>query len=796
MPRRLLSIFGTAVAGWLAVGDVAAAQGSPTGAPLPLDLAFSHKTVRRWESPAVSQDGTLLAFEVHTPPPRSPESEMAEGVRFLPSGTPSDLAGLRLFVVSTKGGDVRAACPEKGNCWRPAPSPDGRRIAYFSDADGAPQLWLYDVAAGKPRRVAEAAIKVKHWPGDEAVWSVDGREVFVPLRPADQGSPGAALPAPAPPAPGAPLEKPTVTVYQTRSTGAAPTGGGGTTPASMMAHFLRENNATLAAVDVETGKVRVVVPADAEPRPSCLRLSPDGKWVSYLSVFKMKGETASETYYDLAIAPASGGKPVLLAADLQVPGNDYFEDTYRWLPGSAQIVFLKDKKLWIADVAAPGKPPRPLGASLGKLEEAPLLLTSDGKSVLVGQEADGEKIYYHVPPKALALVPLDGSAPKVFPVVGTPVASGRDTLWQPDPARFTIIVNDEKTGDRSAVGVDSRTGAATTLWKGRGRFDATGAATDGGIVARYESLDTPPDFYRFDPRFASKQRLTHVEPRLDGVAVGPMEIFDSSVPGFDGRLQPVQTAVFFPPGGKPGKPLPALVYFYSGSRMSNAAQEYGGGAPNSIPVQVFATRGYAVVLVDVPLGPEGRGGNPIQEMGDAILAQVYRAADSGYLDGSRVAIMGQSYGGYSAAAMTTQTNLFRAAIALDGLYDLAGDFARMGPGGGTFNFVWSETGQGRMGTHPWADLRRYVANSPYYQADKIHTPLLLIHGKRDETCPVEGAEKMFNALKRLERTAELAVYDGEGHVPGTWSLVNAVDATQRMVDWLAKYLAPSEGGSR
>ena len=50
---------------------------------------------------------------------------------------------------------------------------------------------------------------------------------------------------------------------------------------------------------------------------------------------------------------------------------------------------------------------------------------------------------------------------------------------------------------------------------------------------------------------------------------------------------------------------------------------------------------------------------------------------------------------------------------------------------------------------------------------------------------------MFNALKRLNRTAELAVYDGEGHVPGDWSLVNAVDATQRMLGWVEKYMAPA-----
>ena len=784
---RSLPLFAIACAAAAFVAAGPPADSAP-GA-LPLDLAFSKKTLRRWQDrPVVSADGSVVAYEVHSPPVRSPESEMAEGIRFLPGGTPGGNVGLRVWVVSTRGGEARSVCPEKGNCWRPSLSADGKRVAFFSDADGAPRLWVADVAGGAPRRVSEEPVKARHWPGDEASWSADGKELFVPLRPAGQDFSIPASGAVKTAAPGASLEKPTVTVYKTGGEAEPAPGASasGVTPAAMMEHFMRENAATIAAIDLATGKSRILVPSTATPTPSVLRLSPDGKWVSYLSVFKMKGETTSEVFYDLAVVPAAGGIPRVVAADVQCPEGDYFESTYRWIPGSTRIVFRKENGLWIVDAAAPGKP-RQLAASLGKLEEAPFLLTADGRAILVGQEAEGEKTYYSVPPKALALVPLDGSAPKTFATVGAPIAADRDALWQPHADRFALVANDDETGERSVVSVDAKSGTTTTLWKGRGRIDPAGA-TPAGIVARFESLDVPPDLYLFPATFASKQRLTHVEPRLDSFRVGPSEMFHSKVPGYDGRLQDVLSAVFLPAGRKKGDALPAVVHFYSGSKMSNAAQEWGGGAPNSIPVQVFASRGYAVLLVDVPLGPQGKGGNPIQEMSDAILAQVYRAADQGYLDASRVAVMGQSYGGYSTAAMITQTNLFRAAIALDGLYDLSGDYARMGPGGSTFNFVWSETGQGRMGTHPWADLRRYLANSPYYQADKIHTPFLLIHGKKDDTCPVEGAEKMYNALKRLDRTAELAIYDGEGHVPGDWSLVNAVDATQRMVDFLEKHV--------
>jgi len=90
-----------------AAAAVAQEQAKAGGLPLPLDLAFSRKTLRRWQDrPAVSADGSVVAFEVFSPPARSPESEMAEGIRFLPGGTPGGNVGLRVWVVSTRGGEA------------------------------------------------------------------------------------------------------------------------------------------------------------------------------------------------------------------------------------------------------------------------------------------------------------------------------------------------------------------------------------------------------------------------------------------------------------------------------------------------------------------------------------------------------------------------------------------------------------------------------------------------------------------------------------------------------------------
>lgn len=768
----------------------------PKSAELPLDLAYSRHEATRRQRPVLSPDGRYLAYEIHTPPVKKPESGGEVEGRFLPTGVPSDVVGMQLWITDVRTGNNRPVCRGSVTCWRGSWSPDSRQLAYFSDEGGKIGLWTYDVASAQSRRVGNVEIKAKLWPGDQAAWSPDGKTVYVPLRPPEEKPPAESQATNAAAQSSEQLGKPTVKVWRTKEAAKSAGAEGGDATAPLNAFFMKENNSTLAAVDVTTGEVRVVVPHNADVPPNNLRLSPDGQWLSYVSVYRLTSPTSSNTLEDLVVVPSSGAKPVAIFRDIKLPDADYFGLTYRWTADSKRIVFWKNQDLWISEIPPRGEPRR-LGESLGKLGEEPFLLTTDGSAAIVGIEPEGEKTYYFVPPRALAIVPLDGSAPRVIEVSGTPVQRDEFTLLQPTRESFYLIRDVTREAKREVVQVDIATGKTARVWVGQGRLNIVGELPGSdNIVARFEGLTTPGDYFVLDRKFQVVRRLSEAEPRLGTVKVGPMEAFDSLLPGHDGRLQSVRTHIFLPPGGKRGDKLPTIVYFYSGLPFHLYAQDFGGGAPNSIPVQIFASRGYAVLFCDVPLGPEGKGGNPMQEMTDGVLAQVYRAAELGYSDLKRMAIMGQSYGGYSTAGIITETNLFRAAIALSGVYDLAGGYSRMDQTGGSFNFIWSETGQGRMGTHPWADLRRYIENSPYYQADKIHTPLLIIHGEKDSACPVDDAKKMFNALKRLDREAELAIYAGEGHVPGDWALVNAIDATQRMLDFLNRHVGSKAAVSK
>ena len=231
--------------------------------------------------------------------------------------------------------------------------------------------------------------------------------------------------------------------------------------------------------------------------------------------------------------------------------------------------------------------------------------------------------------------------------------------------------------------------------------------------------------------------------------------------------------------------MPAILCCYGGQDLSRSSIRkglYGGRDVSTIPTPVFTTRGFAVLMADAPLGPEGQPGQPIEELRDVILPQVYRAAELGYVDIGRVAVTGQSYGGYCTAALVSTTNLFRAAVAVSGKYDLAGNYGlRLYDNA---EVLWSETGQGADGPTPLerpATLPRQLAVLPCRPYPRA---LLIIHGRDDNVCPVQEAERMFSALRRLGRTAQIAIYDGEGHVIFTWDRKSAVDAAERMLDFL------------
>lgn len=600
-------------------------------AGLPYDTAFSLRTLPSADEPALSPDGKWVAYGVLAPPLWSSSRDLPTEPRYLPDGTPHWAAGIQLYLTEIATGDTRLIGPASHNSWRPSWSPDSMRVAFFSDAGGAPQLWLHDVGQSEARRGSELSLKPNLFPGDEALWSPKGTELYVRLRPDPLPNLRSKFAEPE----ARSGEAPTVAVAFTGSLEER-LSDAASGPESPTQFFLEEHNATLAVVDLRSGSVRTLVAAETVPRPGCFRLSPSGKWVSYLSVPRPKGPASSERTYDLVLIPATGGAVDTVAADLPVP-EDRWLGTYQWHPDRDVLLYFKDQRLWLVDLTEGDSPSsRPLAPELGELAPTPMAFTRDGRYAVVRPLGDPESASREE--SSLALVPLDGSPSGTLTLKGVRHVSmvlkaDRQTLWQPEPGSLTISFRDATIRERVIARVDLESGETQRLREGEFHLRwFAGGRDQRSAVGVFETVSTPADVFQIDSNFSQGRRLTLIEPHLDGIRVGPVVTFETLVPQYDGTLRPVKSCVLLPPGANPGDRLPTVVEVYPGVPTWHLSTLFGGGSPASIPALLFTTRGYAVLLPDLSIGPEGVGGNPIQETTDVLLAQVYHAAELGHTD--------------------------------------------------------------------------------------------------------------------------------------------------------------------
>lgn len=755
----------------------------------PIDLAFSTREFLYNQNLVASPAGNQVAYVVVTPPETQPQSE-----RFLPNGTPTTAIGASVHVVAadaSKPSQAPGICSGKGNQWAPSWSADGKRLAFYSNADGLVHVWTYELATQRCHQVSDAIVRGTVFSGSQPRWSPDGTELYVPLdpNPPKSSSTTASVTAVA-------EKRGPIVLFGGNEGGAALAARDGQSGSSddwMMSQY----NSALAAMSVDNGAVRMLVPAEHASRPHRLELSPSGKWVSYNSVIYLPQNISTDSVMDLLVVPARGGEPKVLAKGMRGSEHNvnYTRLDYRWHPTQDRLFYLKDGGLWSVDFDDSGpSEPRRLAPELGELAPAVLYFTADAKALVVGLEAQGAAGARM--PQRLAIVPLEGGPvlQQKLPDLASwqfldLIRADENSVWQPDARSIVAVMRDRSTGEQAMVRLDVTSGVTTVLAKGMYRtpfFAATGGQRQ--LVGIYEDIGTPPDVYRFTAKATRAQRLSIIEPKLEGRRYGTAEVIETRTPQHDGSLASVRTTILLPPGAKRGDRLPAIVMIYSGSDLSTRASVFGGGMGNTVPSQVFTSRGYAVVMANIVLAPEGIGSYPAGQMTDEVLAQAYAAADAGYIDINRLAVSGQSYGGYSTGSIVSHTNLFRAGIPVNGTFDLAAFYGGMQDSGNSHWVRWAEKGQGRMGDSPWANPARFIDNSPYYRIDRIQTPLLIVAGEADETVAFQESKKFFVGLRRMDRPVQLVVYPGEGHVIATWSTGNAVDVSQRMVEFLDKHL--------
>jgi len=134
----------------------------------------------------------------------------------------------------------------------------------------------------------------------------------------------------------------------------------------------------------------------------------------------------------------------------------------------------------------------------------------------------------------------------------------------------------------------------------------------------------------------------------------------------------------------------------------------------------------------------------------------------------------------------TQTDLFAAAVAGAPLTDLVSMYLSVYWNSGSTDARIFEISQGRMEVPFWEDVDAYIANSPVFHVQNLHTPLLVAQGDEDGAVDFNQGVEYYNAARRAGKDFVLLVYGGENH--GNSKKANQIDYHNRIVEWFGHYL--------
>lgn len=200
-----------------------------------------------------------------------------------------------------------------------------------------------------------------------------------------------------------------------------------------------------------------------------------------------------------------------------------------------------------------------------------------------------------------------------------------------------------------------------------------------------------------------------------------------------------------------------------------------------IDIPTYVSNGYLVFTpdIDYPFG------DPMQGTYNSVISAVKYLSRFSFVDSSRLGIQGFSYGGIQTNYLVANSNLFAAACAGSGLTDMVSAYGTVSLSGASLQGSFQNGGQYRMGVAPWDSPDMYVKNSPIFRANRITTPLLMMHTTNDEACPFPQALELFTALRRLGKKVWLLEYtDGKHSIQGS----SAKDFDVRMRQFFDHYL--------
>ncbi len=718
--------------------------------------------------PRLSPDGRSLALTVT---PAVASHEYVASRDFDGRNIPVTAIGSQLTVIDIPSGSQWQPFPDAEVSWGGQWSPDGSMLAAYVAMGGPACLGILHLADRRVQLVEAAA--VRPYLGFELpVWTPDSYSVVVKLRSANQAMLAGA--------------------------GAADESSSGVVVFSHRSDFQVDRLAQLrfvanrfgcdfGIVNVETNEVRRL--AENWVIAGTWRVAPDGSAVA-VPVIVEREQTLQQSISDLMVVPLDGAEPRAVAHHVVFDLGQSFS----WSPDGSRIAFTTSDQ-----PSATGKrPPGRLFITDAKDRQQPLDL-SGGIADDLRQSyeqprwsATGDRIFCLVADGVWS-VRTDGSAAQKIPIASDKVL----TSWIQPPdyqillttaeGALPLLVRDSVSQSLESVSLNLNDGGATTRSVLQKRYVARGGTlgmeVDWGRQMAYlqlESAEHPAEIWQLDLTTGEAIRHGSLNPGGDYPQLGTkhlVEYLDS-----DGVRR--RASLLLPPDYVEGRQVPMVTVVYGGDMGSQRVHSFGL-FPSLCRADafLFASRGYAVLQPDMPLGPS----DPRRGIPRSVLPAVNKVVELGIVDSARIGVLGQSYGGYSVLALITQSKMFAAAVCSAADVNLTSSYGNLNDSGDSMRLGWCESGQARLGGSLWENRDAYIENSSLFYLDRVATPLLLFSGDDDPGAFAQASET-FSALRRLGQRVELRNYKGEGHWPGSWSKPNLRDVLDRTIAWFDEHL--------
>ena len=348
---------------------------------------------------------------------------------------------------------------------------------------------------------------------------------------------------------------------------------------------------------------------------------------------------------------------------------------------------------------------------------------------------------------------------------------------------------DEFTKKEGLVRINPLRGGATVVALDSMKVDYRRARDANVWVYNRQTVTRFPDFYAADDGVKNERRLTDANPQQKDVAWTPgarlIEYTCDSppdaagAPGGPGAKR--QAMLWLPAGYEPGKQYPTLTYIYEQLTQGFHAYAQPNATRYSNP-SVFTSRGYAFLMPDIVYHVNDPGRSALW----CVVPAVKAAIATGIVDSARVGLQGHSWGGYQTSFITTQTKIFRTAVAGAPLTDLTSMFGSVYWNTGNTDGSIFIASQGRFTGGPNEVPEAYARNSPQVHAQHLSMPFMILHNDRDGAVDFNQGITYYNHLRNLGKEVVLLEYVGENH--GLARPANQKDYALRMTEWFDTFL--------